>query len=177
MTINILLFQPVSYGKTIPLCILSLRQAECLGSCVLCSLWETKPQEANAMAYNGNFVNPMTTTELDEDSCVLYQTGYRPNQEGQRTWWVWIPLVGTFGSDFQLLGAMIESIARGHASLAPNWDRTSAGGVWYDFDCASDILDEKTLFGLATDDLQNRLENEMASSVGHAGQKPAMGFR
>ncbi|KAF7113932.1 hypothetical protein CNMCM5793_006115 [Aspergillus hiratsukae] len=93
--------------------------------------------------------DPSAPTLIPVDDCETYDTGYRPNLPGQRTWWVFCPVTGLFANKYTLLGAMIESVARGQASLAPNWDRTYAGGIWYDFDCSAELLDAQLLMGAA----------------------------
>ncbi|KAH1487081.1 hypothetical protein LV164_007940 [Aspergillus fumigatus] len=93
------------------------------------------------------------------DDCLTYDTGYRPNLPGQRTWWVFCPVTGAFDNSYALLGAMIECVARGQATLAPAWDRTFAGGIW------------------AVDDMQRRIERYMSTNDGRMGCKPALGFR
>jgi hypothetical protein len=72
---------------------------------------------------------------------------------------------------------MIECVARGQATLTPAWDRTFAGGIWYDFDCAADVLDEQVLMDMAVSDMQRRIERYMYTSDGQVGCKPALGFR
>ncbi|KAH1271993.1 hypothetical protein KXV74_003293 [Aspergillus fumigatus] len=111
------------------------------------------------------------------DDCLTYDTGYRPNLPGQRTWWVFCPVTGAFDNSYALLGAMIECVARGQATLAPAWDRTFAGGIWYDFDCGADVLDGRLLMDRAVDDMQRRIERYMSTNDGQMGCKPALGFR
>ncbi|PKX95950.1 uncharacterized protein P174DRAFT_419846 [Aspergillus novofumigatus IBT 16806] len=111
------------------------------------------------------------------DDCLTYETGYRPNLPGQRTWWIFCPITGLFANSYSLLGAMIECVARGQATLAPNWDRTVAGGIWYDFDCGADVLDGQVLMDMAVSDMQRRIERYMYTSDGQVGYKPALGFR
>ncbi|GIK06355.1 hypothetical protein Aspvir_002003 [Aspergillus viridinutans] len=103
-----------------------------------------------------NYHDPSAPRLIPVDDCSTYETGYRPNLPGQRTWWVFCPVTGHFQSAYSLLGAMIESVARGQATLAPAWDRTFAGGI-----C----------------DMQRRIESYMYTSDGQVGYKPALGFR
>jgi hypothetical protein len=121
--------------------------------------------------------DPSAPHLIPVDDCLTYETGYRPNLPGQRTWWVFCPITGLFDNSYSLLGAMIECVARGQATLAPNWDRTVAGGIWYDFDCAADVLDGQVLMDMAVADMQRRIERYMATSDGQVGYKPALGFR
>ncbi|KAF4217580.1 hypothetical protein CNMCM8980_003524 [Aspergillus fumigatiaffinis] len=102
--------------------------------------------------------DPSAPHLIPVDDCLTYETGYRPNLPGQRTWWVFCPVTGLFDSSYSLLGAMIECVARGQATLTPAWDRTFAGGIWYDFDCAADVLDEQVLMDMAVSDMQRRIE-------------------
>ncbi|GFF75218.1 hypothetical protein IFM62136_09015 [Aspergillus lentulus] len=102
--------------------------------------------------------DPSAPHLIPVDDCLTYETGYRPNLPGQRTWWVFCPITGLFNSSYALLGAMIECVARGQATLTPNWDRTFAGGIWYDFDCGADVLDGQVLMDMAVRDMQRRIE-------------------
>ncbi|RHZ73308.1 hypothetical protein CDV55_104653 [Aspergillus turcosus] len=121
--------------------------------------------------------DPSAPFLIPVDDCPTYETGYRPNLPDQRTWWVFCPITGLFPNAYNLLGAMIECVARGQASLAPNWDRTFAGGIWYDFDCSAELLEEQLLMDVAVGDMQARLERYMYTSDGQTGYKPALGFR
>ncbi|EAW15664.1 uncharacterized protein NFIA_050060 [Aspergillus fischeri NRRL 181] len=100
--------------------------------------------------------DPSAPHLIPVDDCLTYETGYRPNLPGQRTWWVFCPVTGLFGNSYSLLGAMIECVARGQATLAPSWDRTFAGGI-----C----------------DMQRRIERYMYANDGQVECKPALGFR
>jgi hypothetical protein len=121
--------------------------------------------------------DPSAAVAIPVDDCETFDTGYRPNLPGQRTWWVFCPVTGLFDNKYSLLGAMIECAARGQASLAPNWDRTFAGGIWYDFDVSAELLDTQQLMGAAVSNMQARLERYMYTSDGQIGYKPALGFR
>ncbi|RHZ59819.1 uncharacterized protein CDV56_108183 [Aspergillus thermomutatus] len=124
-----------------------------------------------------DYHDPSAARIIPVDDCPTYETGYRPNLHGQRTWWVFCPVTGLFQNDYSLLGAMIECVARGQATFAPAWDRTFAGGIWYDFDCSADVLEMQQLMGAAISDMQRRLETYMYTSDGQIGYKPALGFR
>ncbi|GIJ90041.1 hypothetical protein Asppvi_008990 [Aspergillus pseudoviridinutans] len=124
-----------------------------------------------------DYYDPSAPRHIPIDDCLTYEAGYRPNLPGQRTWWVFCPVTGLFQNSYSLLGAMIECVARGQATLTPAWDRTFAGGIWYDFDCSADLLDVQVLMGAAISDMQRRIERYMYTSDGQAGYKPALGFR